>query len=306
MRFICYLHGAFNALLKTLEEPPAHVKFILATTEPQKLPATILSRCQIFDFKKIPTEDIIKKLEYICKQSNIKIEKQALNMIAVLSEGALRDGISILERCIQETNDKIDEDMVRELVGLPKLEYISKTTEAILNQNQQEAMLNINEVIKSGKDIDNFLWEIIKYIKDILLYKTNCKLDIYTKEEINKIELLSKILNKEDLLKLIYILSELANDIKWSAQKTIMFEAGIIRACMILDIKKNIKIEIEDEDIKLADKKELVVNRTNPEVIIKTYNDDKDKQKEILKEEPIDTKEKQIIDEISKTNRERR
>lgn len=95
--------GAFNALLKTLEEPPAHVKFILATTEPQKLPATILSRCQIFEFKRITVKNITKKLEEICKTSNIDIEKQALNMIAVLSEGALRDAISILERCLQET-----------------------------------------------------------------------------------------------------------------------------------------------------------------------------------------------------------
>ena len=94
--------GAFNALLKTLEEPPEHVKFILATTEPQKLPATILSRCQRFDFKKISNNDIIKRLEFVAKESNIEITKEALKLIAILSEGAMRDALSILERCLQD------------------------------------------------------------------------------------------------------------------------------------------------------------------------------------------------------------
>ena len=88
--------GAFNALLKTLEEPPEHVKFILATTEPQKLPATILSRCQRFDFKRISNEDIVKDLEYVCKESDIKITPKALELIAVLAEGGIRDALSIL------------------------------------------------------------------------------------------------------------------------------------------------------------------------------------------------------------------
>ena len=109
--------GAFNALLKTLEEPPKHVKFLLATTEPQKLPATILSRCQRFDFKRISEENIVKRLKQICKESDIKISENAVKMIAVLAEGAMRDGISILERCIGEnTNQEINEDIIRELV----------------------------------------------------------------------------------------------------------------------------------------------------------------------------------------------
>ena len=94
--------GAFNALLKTLEEPPEHVKFVLATTEPQKLPATILSRCQRFDFKKISNEDLIKRLRFVCKESNIEATDDALNLIAVLSEGGARDALSILERCLQD------------------------------------------------------------------------------------------------------------------------------------------------------------------------------------------------------------
>ena len=124
--------GAFNALLKTLEEPPEHVKFILATTEPQKLPATILSRCQRFDFKKISNEEIIKRLDIVCKESNIEITIEAMHMIATLSEGAMRDALSILERCIQDGENQIDEDKIKDLVGIPKMVYVHDIVEAII------------------------------------------------------------------------------------------------------------------------------------------------------------------------------
>ena len=158
--------GAFNALLKTLEEPPEHVKFILATTEPQKLPTTILSRCQRFDFKRITDENIIKRLKIICSESDIKISEAALKLIAILAEGAMRDGISILERCCQETTEEIDVEIVKELVGIPQLEHISNLTRSILEQNEGNALKEIDEVIKEGKDLYNFLWEVIKYVKD--------------------------------------------------------------------------------------------------------------------------------------------
>ena len=230
--------GAFNALLKTLEEPPEHVKFILATTEPQKLPATILSRCQRFDFKRISVEDIIKRLEIICKESNIDITKEALRMIAVLSEGALRDAISILERCAQNEVDKIDEDQIRELVGIPKLTYIKNLTTAILEYNSEKAIEEMQKVISEGKDLDNFLWEIIKYVKDVLIYKSTKKLELYSKDEIDYIEKLSDTVGKPRLLQLIYDLSELANTMKWSSQKNIIFEAGIIKECLEIRSEK--------------------------------------------------------------------
>ena len=147
--------GAFNALLKTLEEPPAHVKFILATTEPQKLPATILSRCQRFDFKKISNENIEKRLKFVCEQSKIEITPEALNLIAVLSEGAMRDALSILERCIQDGEDKIDEDKIKELVGIPKLTMVSSIVKAIFEYNVEDAIVAVDNVLDSGKDLSN-------------------------------------------------------------------------------------------------------------------------------------------------------
>ena len=228
--------GAFNALLKTLEEPPEHVKFILATTEPQKLPATILSRCQRFDFKRISTQDIIKRLGIICKESNIQISKEALELISILSEGAMRDAISILERCAAEQTEEINEDKVRDLVGIPKITYINKLAKGIINKEPEEAINIVNTILEEGKDIDNFLWELIKYIKDILVYKSTSKLEVYNQEEIKNIKELADSTDKERLLRLIYELSELANNIKWSSQKAIMFEAGIIKACMEVNV----------------------------------------------------------------------
>ena len=223
--------GAFNALLKTLEEPPEHVKFILATTEPQKIPATILSRCQRFDFKKISNEDIIKRLKIVCKESDIEITDAALNIIAVLSEGAMRDALSILERCVQDGNNNIDEDKIKDLVGIPKITYINSITDAIIKYDIDKALENIKIVLDDGKDITNLIWEMIKYIKDILVYKSSGKADLYSKDEVDKIKEIANGVTKERLVELIYELSELESKIKTSTQKTIVFEAGMIRLC---------------------------------------------------------------------------
>ena len=223
--------GAFNALLKTLEEPPEHVKFILATTEPQKLPATILSRCQRFDFKRISNDNIIKRLKIVCKESDIEITDEALNTIAVLSEGAMRDALSILERCIQDGENKIDEDKIKDLVGIPKITYINNIVESIFKYDINQALESTEVVLEEGKDITNLLFEMIKYVKDILVYKASNKLELYSQEELEKIKQISEAVSKERLINLVYQLSELENDIKWSTQKTILFQAGIIRLC---------------------------------------------------------------------------
>ncbi|MBO6233056.1 MAG: DNA polymerase III subunit gamma/tau [Clostridia bacterium] len=223
--------GAFNALLKTLEEPPEHVKFILATTEPQKLPATILSRCQRFDFKKISNEDIIKRLRIVCKESNLEITEGALNIIAVLSEGAMRDALSILERCIQDGDNNIDENKIKDLVGIPKLEFVHNMANAIIEYNVENALDVTNNILEDGKELINFVWELIKYIKDLLIFKSSGKLDLYSQEELQKIDELSKKAEKQRLINLVYELSNLEMEMKKSTQKIIMFQAGIINLC---------------------------------------------------------------------------
>ena len=267
--------GAFNALLKTLEEPPEHVKFILATTEPQKLPTTILSRCQRFDFKKISDEYIIKRLKVICEGANIKISEEALKIIAVLSEGAMRDAISILERCSQESNNEITADLVKELVGIPNLEYISKISKAMLENDEISALSVIDEVIKEGKDLYNFLWEIIKYIKDVLVYKATNHLELYSEGELEQIKVLAEHSDRESLLSIIYELSELENNLKWSNQKTILFQTGVIKACMSGSFAGSSVQELQNRIEKL----EAKISNVNPSEMMQTV------QKADVKEE---------------------
>ena len=223
--------GAFNALLKTLEEPPEHVKFILATTEPQKLPATILSRCQRFDFKRISNEDIIKDLEYVCKESEIKITKEALNLIAVLAEGGMRDALSILERCNQDGEEQIDENKVKDLVGIPKFTLINSLVSSVVEKNTEESLEVLKNILDDGKDINNLIWEVIKYVKDILLYKSTGKTELYSLDEIENIKLLSEKMTKQELIDLICELSKIENDVKLSSQKLIILQTGLIKLC---------------------------------------------------------------------------
>ena len=270
--------GAFNALLKTLEEPPEHVKFILATTEPQKLPATILSRCQRFDFKKISNEDLIKRMKIVCKESKIQITEPALNLIATLSEGAARDALSILERCLQDGDTDIDEDKIKDLVGIPKFEYVNNIIQAIIDQDIENALEATQNVLDQGKDLNNFLWEMIKYVKDILIFKVSKKADIYSKDEKEYIQKISEKTSKEELINIIYKLSELENKMKWSSQKTIVFETEIIKLCINQDTKS-----LEERIKKLENKIENGQVITAKEIkekqqVIKPKQDDPQKE----------------------------
>ena len=311
--------GAFNALLKTLEEPPAHVKFILATTEPQKLPATILSRCQRFDFKKISNQNIEKRLDFVCKESEIDITPEAKKLIAILAEGAMRDALSILERCMQE-EELITEDLVKELVGIPKTENVNQITTSILNKDTDNALKTIDNVLEQGKDISNFLWEIIKYVKDILVYKTNTKLEIYSEEELANIKKLAEATSKERLISIIYELSNLANEIKWSSQKLIMFQVCIIKLCNNQESNNNImpqsgnasgtnlkeiedlkyKIDRLEKEIKLMSTTDKTIQKVNKATEVK---DQKGFKPEIKKSSTVKLGEKvknwhKIVDQI--------
>lgn len=256
--------GAFNALLKTLEEPPEHVKFILATTEPQKLPATILSRCQRFDFKRISNEDIMKRLEIVCEESNIESTKGALVIIATLSEGAMRDALSILERCVQDGENKIDEDKIKDLVGIPKVIFVNGIIQAVIEYDVGKALENVEQVLKEGKDINNLIWEMIKYAKDILVYQSTGKLELYNEDELKQIKNISEMVSKNKLVDLIYQLSELENEIKWSTQKTIMFQAGMIKLCNEqADISKGLEERVQKIEKYLKSGKAVTVSNNN-------------------------------------------
>jgi len=165
--------GAFNALLKTLEEPPEHLLFILATTEPEKIPATILSRCQRFDFKRLSVSDMITNMQDICKKMEVEAEEKALRLVANSAEGAMRDALSILDRCLNFQDDVITYDSVLDLLGTVNYSLIIDFSEKIINKDVTGMMFQLDDILGEGKEITQFLDDLIKHFRNILILNTS-------------------------------------------------------------------------------------------------------------------------------------
>lgn len=164
--------GAFNALLKTLEEPPSHVIFILATTEPHKIPATILSRCQRFDFQSLDKADIVERLQYVLNAENIKATPEAVDLIAESSEGGMRDALSLLDQSISySTDDVISEDDVLAVSGNISSQIILHMLKEALESNSAEVLKSLGEIISDGKEIPRIINDVIIFLRDALLAK---------------------------------------------------------------------------------------------------------------------------------------
>lgn len=194
--------SAFNALLKTLEEPPAHVVFILATTELHKLPTTIVSRCQRFDFRRISTDVLIERLSYIADNEDIKYDREALRLIAKLAQGGMRDAISLLELCAGASKN-VTVETVTQTLGIGGRETFEKTVKAILTSNYDEVFSIIDSVVRSSKDIAVFWQELLSFYRDILVIKTTADAGKYldlTENELERLKKLAKLVTKETLL----------------------------------------------------------------------------------------------------------
>ncbi|MDY5210964.1 DNA polymerase III subunit gamma/tau, partial [Intestinibacter sp.] len=169
--------GAFNALLKTLEEPPSYVIFILATTEPHKIPATILSRCQRFDFKRVTVKDISERMKYICEKEGIDADEKALNLIARNSQGALRDALSILDQCISFQGHTISYNDVIELLGSVNIEQLFDLAESIIKEDTKKSLQILNDFIVWGKDVRNLVNDLIDHFRNLMVCKISNDLD---------------------------------------------------------------------------------------------------------------------------------
>lgn len=225
--------GAFNALLKTLEEPPQHVIFILATTELYKVPATIISRCQCFNFEKISEEDIIKKLKYIVEKENIKVEEEVLNLIAKYSDGGLRDAINLLDKlACCSTNITIDD--FYEIKGIVKEEELFDIVSALVNGNTKEALEKLDYLGKKGKNLILFATELIEYLKNMLISNNTYGLD------------------KDKIFEMIDILNDTVNNMKNSCYQKVLLEVAFLK---VENLLKN--IEIVDNEEKAVKKEEL-------------------------------------------------
>jgi len=226
--------GAFNALLKTLEEPPSHVVFILATTEPHKLPATILSRCQRFDFRRITVASIMDRLNKIASADGIILEQEAAKLIARLSDGALRDAISLLDQCLSQGKSRITIQDVREMVGIVNDTFLSAFAADILERNVKSILENINTIVMDGKDIVLFNSDLILYFRNLLI----CRVSPSSEEvpdipgdELETMVSLAAKTTEEDIITIIKELSELEAVLKWVPNPRIMFEVTLVKLC---------------------------------------------------------------------------
>jgi len=224
--------GAFNALLKTLEEPPAHVVFILATTEPHKLPATILSRCQRYDFRRITVPDIVSRLSMISKANGIDVDDEALKLIARLSDGALRDALSILDQCISLGNKKITYNDVLLITGLVNEDFISGFVDSLIDRDITRVMNLINDFILEGKDISQFVSSLILYYRNLLVCKImdNAQDIIEASDEtVNTMKHQASRLEKDEIIYVIKELSELEVNMRWATYPRVMLEVTLIK-----------------------------------------------------------------------------
>ena len=223
--------GAFNALLKTLEEPPDHLLFILATTEPQKIPATILSRCQRFDLKRIKSSVIVENMEKICHEIGIEYEEKALKLIAANSEGAMRDALSILDRCVS-FNDKIDYETVMDLLGTVNYQVVAKAADYIIDKDIKNTMLLVDNILNMGKEITIFLDELIMCFRNMLIVKTTGSTDNIiriSEEEAEELKKTSSKIPVDDLVNVIEELSDAQLECKRALNPRVMLETKLIK-----------------------------------------------------------------------------
>lgn len=218
--------GAFNALLKTLEEPPANVVFILATTEPYKIPATIISRTQRFDFKRITSQAILKRLEYILNNKEIEFDENALKVIAKAAEGGMRDALSILDQVISFGDDNVTLDNALMVTGSITKNEILNYLNAILNKDIPEGLTIMHQLVQAGKDANRIVEDLIEYCRDVLLYQQSPTM--VTDYELGMLdeqfEQFAKKIDAELIYQMINALNEQQESMRYASQTTVYLE----------------------------------------------------------------------------------
>lgn len=257
--------GAFNALLKTLEEPPEHVIFILATTEVHKLPATIMSRCQRFDFHRISPQDIAERLKYVCSEERTEIDDNAALLIAGIADGAMRDALSLLDQCMGQS-ERITEEIVRKTAGLADKTGILSITDAFINKNVADAVNIIDELHKNSKDMARLCNELVEHFRAMMIIKTmNQSKDFLVMSESDYV----KTKQQADAVKLSYILwvmdtlQSAYDRMLHGVNRRIEMEMAAVRLCS----ERNAEDDSDIEDRISALEKTLSLIKTDPSVL---------------------------------------
>lgn len=230
--------GAFNALLKTLEEPPENVMFILATTEPQKLPATILSRCMRLDFKRVPQNILMDGMREICTDKGVEITESALKLLANCADGSVRDGLSILDQVLASGEKTVDRDRVLEYVGAAGEDFFIDLTELVSLKKVAEALVLLDGVLADGKDVKQLMKDWTAHYRNLMITKfiksPEDMLNMST-ENIRRIQEQSMHISLEEINDAIIRLSKTINDARWSTQPRILLELAIVSIASGLD-----------------------------------------------------------------------
>lgn len=223
--------GAFNALLKTLEEPPENVMFILATTEPQKLPATILSRCMKFDFKRVPQQLIMDGMKRICDDRAVEISEAALKLLANCADGSVRDGLSVLDQVLAAGDKKIDREKVLEYIGTAGEDFFIELTEKVSVRNVSEAIILVDEALADGKDVRGLMRDWMAYYRNLMITKfvrNPEELLNMSIENIKRIKEQSDHISLEEINSAIMKLAKAINDARQSTQPRILLELAVV------------------------------------------------------------------------------
>jgi len=225
--------AAFNALLKTLEEPPSYVIFILATTEANVIPITILSRCQRYDFKRISINTIASRLDYLMKEEEIEVSEPALRYIARIADGSMRDALSILDQCISfYLGKQVSYDDVLNVLGAVDNSVFSQMLEAVIEGDVHQAVATLDEVIMQGRELTQFVNDFVWYLRNLLIAKTSddaAQMIGLSTENYNRLVSEAEMLEEEIIYRYIRILSELANKLKGETNKRVMIEVALIK-----------------------------------------------------------------------------
>ena len=226
-------NSAYNALLKTLEEPPEYVKFILATTDVQTIPVTVLSRCQRYDFKRISLEIIADRLEELLKREGIPATREAINYVAKAADGSMRDALSILDQCIAfNLGEEVTYDKVLEIVGSVDLDIYLSLFDAIKARDTKAALALINDAVWAGKDLSLFVNEFTTFMRDLLMLKYNAEATVdVTSENLPRLIEAGADVEDDKLISFINIMQETSGKIKYASTKRIVLEVAIIKLC---------------------------------------------------------------------------
>ena len=241
--------GAFNALLKTLEEPPSYVIFILATTEVHKIPITILSRCQRYDFHRISIDTIAARLTELMEEEQVEVEEKAIRYIAKAADGSMRDALSLLDQCTAfYLGETLTYDHVLEVLGAVDTEVFSKLLRQVLDQNLVGAMGSLEDIIIQGRELGQFVTDFTWYLRNLLLVQSSEDMEDVLDMSSENLALLkeeAQMIAPEILMRYIRIFSELSNQVKYASQKRVLIEIAIIKLC---------KPEMEKDDTSILDR----------------------------------------------------